>query len=419
MLTIEEALRLVAENAKPLAPRRVPLREAAELVLAEDITCEVNSPPYDKALMDGYAVRSVDREAQRQILEEIAAGAVPHFPLTPDTASRIMTGAPLPEGSDAVIPVENTELIDGSIVRLHNINVKPGQHILPLGASLRVGEIVLHRGATLRAIEIAVLAEIGRAIVSVIPRPRLSILPTGNELVPVGEKPTNGQIRNSNGPMLLAAAARAGADALELGIARDSREDLTRWCEQGLAADVLVLSGGVSAGKFDLVPAVLAELGVQKVFHKVALRPGKPLWFGIKDKDERRVLVFALPGNPVSSLVCFELFVRPAIAALGGRGFVESSTFQAKLIHAYDHAGGRAAFLPSRLRFGSQHASPELPSLRQSTLAAGEFSDPTVEILPWHGSADIATLTRANALARLPAEPRRFEAGSWLNIVPL
>ena len=324
----------------------MPLGEAAGLVLAEDITSDVNSPPYDKALMDGYAVRSADREPQRRVLEEIAAGDVPRFPLTPGTASRIMTGAPIPEGADAVVQVELTEMVGDSVVCIQNVDVAPGKNMLPLGTSLRVGDAVLKAGATLRAIEIAVLAEIGRGMVTAIPRPKLAVLPTGNELVPVGERPAAGQIRNSNGPMLLASATRAEADAVELGIARDNRHDLARWIEEGLSADILVLSGGVSAGKFDLVPQVLAELGVEQVFHKIALRPGKPLWFGVKEFKDRRALVFALPGNPVSSLVCFELFVRPAIEILAGRGFTEWTTIQGRLTHAYDHPG-RQSGLPA------------------------------------------------------------------------
>jgi molybdopterin molybdotransferase len=288
------------------------------------------------------------------------------------------------------------------MVRILKADIAPGQNVLPLGASLRAGDMVLRRGATLRAIEIAVLAEIGRGMIMAVPRPRLAILPTGNELVPVGDRPTNGQIRNSNGPMLVAAAKRAESDAVELGIARDNREELAHWIEKGLAADVLVLSGGVSAGKFDLVPKMLAELAVVEIFHKIALRPGKPLWFGAKDDGERRVLVFALPGNPVSSLVCFELFVRPAIAALSGRHFAEAATVRASLTHAYDHSGGRAACLPARL-----------------TTAADQMSAPTVEVLAWQGSADLATLTRANALARFPVEPRTFEPGAILDVLPL
>ena len=399
MLSVEEALKLVAKNAEPLAPRRVPLRDAAELVLAEDITSEFNSPPYDKSMMDGYAVHSADRQALRKVLEEIAAGAVPRLPVTPGAVSRIMTGAPMPEGADAVVQLENTELLDTATVRLDQIDPAAGQNVLPRGSSLRAGDAVLQCGALLRPIEIAILAEIGRAVVTAHPRPRVAILPTGNELVAIGEKVGHGQIRNSNGPMLVAAAARAGAEAIELGIARDDRDELKRWVEQGLAADVLVLSGGVSAGKFDLVPEVLAELGVEQVFHKVALRPGKPLWFGVKRDADRRVLVFGLPGNPMSSFVCFELFVRPAIAALAGRGFVGPQTVQAKISHAFDHAGGRAARLPARLSAESSNGSI------------------AVEILRWKGSADLASVARANGLACLPIEQLRLAPGDSLDVL--
>jgi molybdopterin molybdotransferase len=415
MLTIEDALRLVAEHSRPLGPRRISLSEAAGLVLAEDITSEVNSPPYDKALMDGYAVRSADREPQRRVLEEIAAGAVPRFPLTPGTASRIMTGAPMPEGADAVVQVELTELIGDSTVFLQSVDVAPGRNMLPLGTSLRAGESVLKKGAMLRAIEIAVLAEIGRDRVTVIPRPKLAVLPTGNELVSIGESPASGQIRNSNGPMLVVSANRAEADAIELGIARDNRHELARLIEQGLASDVLVLSGGVSAGKFDLVPQVLAELGVEQIFHKIALRPGKPLWFGVKQKADRRVLVFALPGNPVSSLVCFELFVRPAIAALAGRGFAEAATVQAKLTHAYEHAGGRAACLPA-LVTETEDAPRSSARTGPQRMVMGPPSDLRVQVLPWHGSADIFTLTRANALAHFKAEKQSFASGATISV---
>jgi molybdopterin molybdotransferase len=399
MLTVEEALALVNRQAAPLAPRRVPLGDAAGLVLAEEVVTDVDSPPYDKSLMDGYAVRSGDRQPERHVLEEIAAGAVPHLPVTPGAASRIMTGAPLPEGADAVVPFEKTELLEETTVRLHQLDPPPGKNVLPLGATMRAGDVVLRAGALLRPIEIAILAEIGRGVVVARPRPRLAILPTGNELVPLGEKPTIGQIRNSNGPMLRAAAARVGAEAVELGIARDDRDELRRWIEQGLAADVLVLSGGVSAGKFDLVPAVLAELGVEKVFHKVALRPGKPLWFGTKREGDRIVLVFGLPGNPMSSFVCFELFVRPALAALAGRGFTGARTTVARLTRGYDHAGGRIAYLPARLASAPDQAA--------------------VEILPWHGSADLVTVARANGLARLPVEKRQFLPGDSLEVLAL
>lgn len=418
MLTVEEALELVAKYTQPLAARRVVLGEAAGLVLAEEIRSEVNSPPYDKALMDGYAVRSSDREPVRQVLEEIAAGAVPRFPVTAGAASRIMTGAPIPDGADAVVQIERTELVGDSEVRLEQVDAAAGQNVLPLGASLRVGDVVLRAGVICRPIEIGVLAEIGRSVVSAIPRPRVAILPTGNELVEVNETPAAGQIRNSNGPLLAASAVRARAEVLELGIARDERDGLRHSIEQGLAADVLVLSGGVSAGKFDLVPEVLMELGVETVFHKISMRPGKPLWFGVKQDGERLVLVFGLPGNPVSSLVCFELFVRPAISALGGRGFAALPAVSARLNHAFDHAGGRAAYLPAVVGVtGMESESGATPRLDLVTISKCPPGDLTVTILPWQGSADLATLARANGLARLTAEKQQLVAGAALDVV--
>ena len=216
MLSVEEALDLVQEHCDPLVPRRLPLAELAGLVLAEDIASDIDSPPYDKAMMDGYAVRSADRQPERRILEEIAAGAVPRHTLTPGTASRIMTGAPLPDGADAVVPVEQSELIGECTVRLRQIDCNRGQHVLPLGASMRAGDLVVRRGVVVRPVEIGILAETGHDAALVIPRPRLAILPTGNELVPVSQRPGGGQIRNSNGPMLVAAGARAGAIASEI-----------------------------------------------------------------------------------------------------------------------------------------------------------------------------------------------------------
>lgn len=401
MLTVEEAMELVKSRCGPLAARRVPLGEAAGLRLAEDIASDIDSPPHDKAMMDGYAVRSIDREPERRILEEIAAGAVPHFALTPGTASRIMTGAPLPEGADAIVQVERTELVDATTVRLQQIDPPRGQNVLYRGSSMREGDIVVRRGAIVRAIEVAIMAETGHGAVAVIPRPRMAVLPTGNELVGVTERPGPGQIRNSNGPMLVALGRRAGAETVDLEVARDSHEHLTQRIVEGLTHDILVLSGGVSAGNFDLVPQVLAEQRVEQVFHKIALRPGKPLWFGIR-RDEaagRTALVFGLPGNPVSSLVCFELFVRSAIAALGGHGFAQLESFRAKLVHDYDHSGGRAACLPARV--------------------SRRPSETTVEILPWAGSADLATLAGANGLVRLPTEKQRFVAGSELEVLPI
>jgi molybdopterin molybdotransferase len=263
------------------------------------------------------------------------------------------------------------------------------------------GAVVVRTGTVLRPVEIGILAEAGRAEVSVIRRPSLAILATGDELVPAHQRLAAGQIRNSNGPLLVAAGESTGAEATDLGIARDNMDALRERIRAGLAADVLVLSGGVSAGKFDLVPQVLAELGVRQVFHKVALRPGKPLWFGVRDEGDRRTLVFGLPGNPVSSFVCFELFVRPALASLSGRAFSGLEPIRARLTHAYRHPGGRAACLPGRLSDLGARSRPGEP--------------PAATLLPWHGSADLAALANANALIRLPAEASDFAAGAELD----
>jgi molybdopterin molybdotransferase len=394
MLTVTEALALVQEQAKPIAPRRLHLSEAAGLVLAEDVASDVDSPPHDKAMMDGYAVDSSDIAPVRQVIEEIAAGVVPRLAITSGTAARIMTGAPMPAGADTVIPVEQTEMLENGCVQLGGCNPRQGQNVLPRAASVRAGDIVVREGALIRPVEIGILAEVGRAIVAVRPRPRVAVLSTGNELVQIAERPGPGQIRNSNGSLLVAVAGAAGAEPVDLGIARDEIGELRDGVRRGLAADVFVLSGGVSAGKFDFVPQVLSEAGVRQVFHKVALRPGRPLWFGVWTDSNERTLVFGLPGNPVSSFVCFELFVRPAIAGLAGRGFAGNATMVVSLQHAYDHAGGRAACLPGRI------------STSEGT------NGQTIEILSWGGSADMAALTRANALVQLPAEPMRLPAGT-------
>lgn len=416
MLSVDEALKLVAQQALALSPRRVALAEAAGLELAEELVSAVNSPPYDKTLMDGYAVVSSDRSEVRKVLEEVGAGSVPHRPVTPGTATRLMTGAPLPEGADAVIPFEETELDGDHHVRFLRTDTKPGQHMLSLGAALKIGQRVFEPGTRLRPIEIGILAEIGHAVVRVQPRPKVAVLPTGNELVAVNERPAAGQIRNSNGPMLAASIARDGGQTIELPVARDEKRELHRLIQAGLEADVLLLCGGVSAGKFDLVPEVLSELGVVEVFHKIALRPGKPLWFGVKqvvdpDGAQRQVLVFGLPGNPVSSLVCYELFARPTIAALAGRGFASIPSSSAKLSHDFNYKGGRASCLPAAIATASSSESTS------GAMSPGEL--PPVEILPWHGSADLVTLARANALVLLGTEPLSLARGTTVSVRPL
>ncbi len=406
MLSVEEALQCVLSQVVPGASVDVAARDALGLVLAEDVESDVDSPPHDKSLVDGYAVMSADlAEGVREfeVLAEVTAGDVPHQAVTPGTTIRIMTGAPIPDGADAVVMVERSELLGGAgqpqQVRLATGPLTPGQNIMPRAASLVCGDRVLAAGHALRAIEIGLLAEVGRTHVRVIPRPTLAVLSTGNELVPADVVPDVGHIRNSNGPMLSAAAALAGAASIDLGIARDESGLLRERISQGLQCDILVLSGGVSAGVLDLVPGVLKSLGVKQIFHKVRVKPGKPLWFGTLEAEDRRRLVFGLPGNPVSSLVCFELFVRPAIARVAGRQHGELEETEATLTAPYTQHGERPTYHPARIRATER--------------------DSQVEPLRCRGSGDLAAVAAANALICFPPAGRKFEAGERVRVLKL
>lgn len=402
MLEIDDALQNVLELAQPLAPVRVPLADALGLVLAETVASDIDSPPHDKSIVDGYAVVAAEAaaaNAELAILEEITAGALPTKQVVSGAASRIMTGAPLPSGADAVVMVEKTELLSGDRVRILQSGVKSGQNIMPRASSLKRGQQVLDSGSLLRAIELGLLAEVGRSQVLAHPRPRVAVLATGNELVACDQTPAASQIRNSNAPMLGGLVTQAGGVAVDLGIGRDETEDLRRLCQDGLACDVLVVSGGVSAGVLDLVPSVLESLGVEQVFHKINLKPGKPLWFGVKEHgpEGRRTLVFGLPGNPVSSLVCFELFVRPAMARLAARTDGGLERLLARLGREFHHRGERVSMYPASLR--------------------REGVDLVATPLDWRGSGDLRTLTEAQALIHFPSGDRRYTAGDQVEIL--
>ena len=401
MLSVAEALELVLQQAQTLAPRRIAAAEALGCQVAEAIASDVDSPPHDKSIVDGYAVQAATAAAgvELQILEEVTAGAVPQKAVTADTATRIMTGAGLPTGADAVVMIEQTTL-HGDRVRIDAASVRAGQNIMRRATSLARGQQVLGPGKTLRAIELGLLAEVGRTHVAAIPRPQVAVLATGNELVETARLPGPGQIRNSNGPLLAALVRQAGATPIELGIARDNPADLRDKISRGLAHDVLVLSGGVSAGVLDLVPQVLAELGVCQVFHKVNLKPGKPLWFGVAPRaGGEPTLVFGLPGNPVSTLVCFELFVRPAIAQLGGRGALGLQKARARLTAEHRQRGDRPTYWPAQIQL----------------TGSGNQATP----LSWQGSGDLRTLSEANALAHFPAGDRLFQASEEIEVFHL
>ncbi|MEE2685136.1 MAG: gephyrin-like molybdotransferase Glp, partial [Planctomycetota bacterium] len=353
MISVEEALELILEKVPTRPTELVPLEALTGRVLAEEITSDLDSPPHDKSMVDGYAVQRNDLAKLPVTLgvqEEVTAGEVPRSSLQPGHATRIMTGAPVPCGADAVVMVEQTSTSTDTAglewVTIAEVQLPDSGNIMPQGTSLRAGEVVLKPGRTIRPLEIGLLAEVGRHQVQVSEIPSVAVLSTGNELVNVDQSPQPGQIRNSNGPMLGSLASRAGAHVVSLGIGRDRMDDLRQAISRGLQEDVLVLSGGVSAGVVDLVPQVLQELGVEQVFHQVALKPGKPLWFGVAATGQ--TLVFGLPGNPVSSMVCFELFVRPALQALSGGDPQGLEQTEATLHEAFHKRASRPTFFPSR-----------------------------------------------------------------------
>ena len=388
--------------APKASPERRRLTESVGCTLLEAARAGRPSPPFDKAMMDGFALRTGDfPAAPLPIAGEQAAGPGTPDSLPPGHAVRIMTGAPVPPEADCVIPVEQTTVTPSPAPPSPNSETvvfsgpapRSEQNILRCGSIVEAGAALVAAGTQIAPQHLAVLAEFGHAEITVARRPQVAILATGNELVAHDAVPGPGQIRNSNGPMLAAQVAAAGGDPLVLGIAPDDRAGLAKCVAEGLAADVLVLSGGVSAGDYDYVADILTEAGVRTLFHKIAIKPGKPLLAG-QQPDGRPV--FGLPGNPVSSFVCFHLFVRPSLAVLSGRAF-DTALPTAPLAGDHTQRGNRVTFWPARV-----------PADRSA-----------VQPLPWKGSADLVGLAEATALAVFPAGDRTWTAGQRVEYVPL
>jgi molybdopterin molybdotransferase len=390
MISVEAAQAIVLEKVRALPPVEVALADALDLVLAEDVISDLDMPPFDKTMMDGYAVRLADLPGGRgtlTIVEEITAGKTPTRTLSAGQTARLMTGAPIPAGTDAVVKVENTRAVDDNLVLIDDAKIKNGQHIMQRGREMRKGEVVITRRTVLRPQEIGVLGTVGRNRVQVVPRPSVGVLPTGDELVEADQIPGPSQIRNGNGPALVAQVTRAGGVPSYLGIARDNIESLRSTIARGLQSDVLLLSGGVSAGKLDLVPGVLQDLGVKAHFHHVEMKPGKPVFFGTCEKT----LVFGLPGNPVSTFVCFELFVRPALRILSGLHDPGIKLPLATLAEDFPYRTDRPTYHPARIEDVNG-------GLR-------------AKAVPWFGSPDMRSLTACNCFLVFPAGDHRHRAG--------
>lgn len=347
MLTVEQALEEILSRVHPLETERVELMAALGRALAETIVSHREIPPWRNSSMDGYAVRAADTgPAELAVVGTIAAGALPPRPLGPGEAMRIFTGAPLPEGADAVVPQEDVETHDAR-VRLRE-SVEPGAFVRPAGEDVRRGDLVLEAGRTLRAAEVGLLATLGHSQVRVFRRPRVAILSTGSELADLGTEPGQGQIPNTNTYSLMAQVLEAGAEPINLGVAADRLDDIEARFAWGLRADVLVSSAGVSVGELDLVKEALTRLGAELHLWRVSMRPGKPITFGSLAGRP----VFGLPGNPVSAMVTFELFVRPALLRMAGHSALDRPRVRARALAPMKNPGVRRGYLRVNLTRG-------------------------------------------------------------------
>ncbi|MGH7781480.1 MAG: molybdopterin molybdotransferase MoeA [Candidatus Binataceae bacterium] len=323
MISADDALRIVLEAAQPLGVERVPLLDALGRVLAEEIRSSRDIPGFDNSAMDGYAVRAADiaianeaNPVSLNVVETVPAGRMPEHQVGPGDCARTMTGAPIAPGADAIVPVERTRG-DGSVVEIL-APAEANAFVRPRGEDLREGESVMTPGKMLGPSDLGMLASLNRAMVGVYRRPRVAIVATGDELVDIDQIPVGAQVVNSSAYALSGAIREAGGEAVILRVARDTKREVRERLEEAMAFDVVFSTGGVSVGQFDFVKGVLDELAMRTLFHGVAQKPGRPLKFGMIGSRP----VFGLPGNPVSTLVCFYLYAGPALRRMGGRSEV-------------------------------------------------------------------------------------------------
>ena len=387
MIDVSEALGIVFGHVRPLTTVEVPLADALHRTLAAPVCCDVDYPPFDRAVMDGYAVRASDTEdapVRLRVVGHIAAGDATATAMNAGEAIQINTGAPMPRGADAVVRVEHTEVVgDGSCVLVRQ-GVEAGRFVTRRAAYVSAGNVVLVTGTRLTPVEIGTAAVAGAARVTVFRRPRVAVLCTGDELVEIDQRPAGAKIRNSNRYLLEALVFSAHAEPIVLGVAGDDRTLLRAKIEEGLRADLLCITGGISMGTHDLVPEVLAACGATLRFRKMAIKPGRPTIFA---NGPAGVPIFALPGNPGSAFVVFELLVRPAIAVLDGRPGVEATAIRATLGGRLRATSDRRTFVPARA----------------CVTKDGEWEVSPVE---WGGSGDAFGLAGVNALVvQAPNQP--------------
>lgn len=402
VLRFEQALEVVMEHAREASVMRtvetVALLDSVGRVLAEPVRADRDQPPFDRSTRDGYAVRAQDAGGTLRLAGSVRAGERWEKNLEVGEAVEIMTGAPVPAGANAVVMVEHTALENGTVRVSEGRDVRVGQNIVRRGAEVLADVVLLRVGTVIGAAEIAVAASCGCAELPVFGKPAVAIVATGDELVELDAPVGDVQIRNSNSYALAAMVRAEGGEAVRLAVARDTREDVRTRIAEGSKADLLVLSGGVSMGKYDLVEEVLAERGAEFFFTGALIQPGKPVVFGRLPRDGGWRYFFGLPGNPVSTQVTFGLFVAPMLRALAGREEIAPRFVEARL--ADDVKGGTKVtrFLPAEL--------------------AGDWEEVTVRVVGWQGSGDVGANARGNSYVVLPAEIEMFRAGETVRVFP-
>jgi len=392
-LTFTQARETVLTTVRAARPapgiEGIPLDAVAGRVLAEDVAADRDAPAVARSVRDGYAVRAGDLPGELQIIGEVRAGERYQGVVERGQAVEIMTGAPIPAGADAVVMIEHTSRADGR-VRIDR-SAEPQQFINPRGCEAAAHEIVLRAGKRLDYADVAMLAAFGHDVVEVYRKPVAGIIATGDEIVEIHETPEEFQIRNSNAFSLAAQVRRAGGDPWMLPVARDTVEHTREAIAQGLACDLLLLSGGVSAGKYDVVEEVLSGLGAEFYFDRVLIQPGQPLVFGRAGGE----FFFGLPGNPSSTMVTFEIFARAALELLGGQEEIALHMPLARLTRDFRHKTGLTRFLPARLSADGGEVTP----------------------VEWHGSGDVPALTRANAYLVAEAGRAEYARGEPIRIL--
>jgi molybdopterin molybdotransferase len=409
-MTIETTAKIFSfEQARALVENyasRLPSPDVEELalldcdgrVLAQEIRADRDFPPFARATRDGFAVRSADVThvpVKQKVSGEIAAGATSAHALQSGEAIEIMTGAPLPEGADAVVMVEYTRR-EGDTVLIDR-TVRSGENFVPRGVEAHSGDLLLAARQRLNPAAIAIAASVGKAALQVYHKPVVAIVATGDELVEVGEKPGTAQIRNSNSYSIAAQVHRAGGEPLVLPIARDREDSIRTALNEAKSAELLILSGGVSMGKYDLVETVLSSEGAQFHITGARIQPGKPVVFGTLPGEGHDLPFFGLPGNPISTMVTFDLFVAPVLTALAG-----ATSFPLRFAHARLDEDFKVA--PGLTRF--------LPAILSST-----SSDSRVAVVPWHGSGDLAAIVRANCYLVVPPEASELARDAYVSVL--